>query len=156
MHILWSLGSSLPRCSLIEAVRLSAVTWTRSPSLAISIPCPRATSPGRSYCVHLLCVFLTCFNPFRTRALDYSVAPPSGLFSLARYLAFLRFPSCGPERFIRGPLFLRLWPCESTCPRANTVFLQGQSVSFEEAPSSTSSRDWIETFCCAGHILSFR
>lgn len=102
-----------------------------SPSLAISIPCPRATSPGRSYCVHLLCVFLTCLS------LSYSGTilshHRSGLFFLARYLAFLHSPAWSRTLFIQAPLPSAL-ALRINVPRANTLFLQVQCVSFEEAP----------------------
>ena len=86
-----------------------------SPSLAISIPCPRATSPGRSYCVHLLCVSSSLIYPFCTRALDYSVAPPIQPFLPCLVPRVPAFPSAVPNASSGGgPSSFGFVPCEST------------------------------------------
>jgi hypothetical protein len=98
-----------------------------SPSLAISIPCPRATSPGRNYCVRLLCPSSLAY-PFRARVLDYFVRTTDPAFLPCPVLRVPAFPSVVPNT-PSGPLFLRLGPLRINIPRANTVFLQVQSVS---------------------------
>jgi hypothetical protein len=80
----------------------------------------------------------------------------SGLSSLplVLYLAFLHSPvgsrilHQGPSSFAFGPANQRTG-CKYRISTSSVCQL-------EEAPSSTSSRDWIETFCCAGRFLSFR
>jgi hypothetical protein len=100
----------------------------------VSFPCNLHPLPASHFpvskllCTSPLCLphllFLSC-----PRVLDYSVRnQPIRPFLPCPVPRVPAFPSVGPEYFIRAPL-----PSPSALrinvPRANTVFLQGQSVS---------------------------
>lgn len=102
----------------------------------VSFPCnlhplPESHFPGsKLLCTSPLCLPHLFFVLGHLTILSHH---RSGLFFLARYLAFLHSQAWSRTLFIQvllpSALALRI-----NVPRANTVFLQVQSVSFEEAP----------------------
>jgi hypothetical protein len=126
----------------------------------VSFPCNLHPLPASHFpvskllCTSPLCLphllFLSC-----PRVLDYSVRnQPIRPFLPCPVPRVPAFPSVGPEYSIRAPL-PSPWPPANQHTACKYRISTSSVRQLKEAPSSTSSRDWIETFCCAGRFLSF-